>query len=201
MKSNNLTPKQEAFCQAYIRLGDKSAAYREAYSTSKLKDKSINELASTLSRGIKVASRIKELQSKVAIIADKKFNINAETILRHLDILRNARIDQFVSFVYEKVETKKTDDNGEIIFIEVPRMIFKPFEELTEEQLMCIESIKQNRYGEIELKLHGKEWTIEKINKHIGFYEIDNNQKNKVMLSTEDREERIRKLEAKGIGK
>jgi hypothetical protein len=35
---------------------------------------------------------------------------------------------------------------------------------------MCIESIKQDRSGNIEIKLHGKEW-IDKINKHIGFYE------------------------------
>jgi hypothetical protein len=36
---------------------------------------------------------------------------------------------------------------------------------------MCIESIKQDRSGNIEIKLHGKEWSIDKINKHIGFYE------------------------------
>lgn len=177
MKINNLTIKQEAFCQAYIRLGDKSAAYREAYNCSRLKDKSIHELSSALTRNIKVSSRIEELQSEMAVIAKEKFQITAEEMLRHLNILRNARIDQYVNLVYEKVLTALIDDDGEPIFTEVPRVIFKPFDELTPDQLMCIESVKVNRYGEVELKLHGKEWTIEKINKHIGFYEKDNNQK------------------------
>jgi phage terminase small subunit len=197
MKINKLNIKQEAFCQAYIRLGEASAAYREAgYSYKTKTTKSINEAASRLLKSSNVSARVKELQSKVAKIAEDKFNITAEEMLRHLDILRKARIDEFVTFIYEKVETQKTDDNGDIIFTEVPRMIFKPFDELTQEQLMCIESIKQNRYGEIELKLHGKEWSIEKINKHIGFYEKDNQQKSQI-LSPDERDERIRKLQEK----
>ena len=60
---------------------------------------------------------------------------------------------------------------------------------------MCIESVKQNRYGEIELKLHGKEWTIEKIAKHIGFYQVDNEQKQpKSELTPEERDKRINEL-------
>ncbi len=202
MKTNNLTIKQEAFCQTYILTGDKSSAYRGSYNTTKLKDKSVHELASTLSSNIKVASRIKELQAKASVIAEKKFNITTEEMLRHLDILRKARIDQFVTLTYEKVETEKVDDNGNPIFTEVPRMIFKPFDELTEDQLMCIESIKQNRYGEIELKLHGKDWTIEKINKHIGFYALDNKQKTDISIdNSQDREKRINELIAKAQDK
>lgn len=171
-----LTAKQEAFCQAYIKTDDKSEAYRISYNCSKLTAKSINELASKLSKNTKVASRIEQLRKKVEIIAEKKFNITAEEMLRHLNVLRNSRIDQYVTLMYEKVITAMVDDNGEPIYQEVPRVVFKPFDELTPDQLMCIESIKETRYG-IELKLHGKEWTIEKINKHIGFYEKDNQQK------------------------
>lgn len=177
-KSNDLTIKQEAFCQEFIKLDDKSAAYAKAgYSVKNKTLKTINEAASRLSVNSKVLARIKELQSKAAVIAEKKFQITAEEMLRHLNILRSSRMDDYVTLVYEKVATNKTDDNDEIIYTEVPRAIFKPFDELTPEQLMCIESLKVNRYGEIELKLHGKEWTIEKINKHIGFYEKDNSQK------------------------
>ncbi len=177
MKINNLTIKQEAFCQAFIKSGEATAAYKEAgYSWKNRKSTFIHEAACKIHKNIKVASRIKELQEKLSIIAEEKFNITAETILRHLDILRNARIDQYVTFIYEKMLIGyDEEDNPE--YKEEARMIFKPFSELTQEQLMCIESIKQNRYGEIELKLHGKEWTIEKINKHIGFYEKDNVQR------------------------
>lgn len=206
MKSNNLTIKQEAFCQAYIRLGDKSAAYREAYSTSKMKSVTISRKAQELFNNGIVTARINELQSKVAAIAEKKFNITSEEMLRHLNILRNSRIDEYVEYFEYDIPVTTTTGTGKSKVISTTiekrtELRFKTFDKLTQDQLMCIESIKQNRYGEIELKLHGKEWTIEKINKHIGFYEKDNDQKNKVLLSTEDRDERIRKLEAKGIGK
>lgn len=178
MKTNNLTIKQEKFCQAYIKTGDKTAAYREAYSCSNMKPEVIHVKANVLAKMDKVAVRIKELQGKVAKIAEEKFKITSEEMLRHLNILRNSRIDEYVEY-------KKG------------RLIFKDFDKLTPEQLMCIESIKQNRYGEIEIKLHGKEWTIEKINKHIGFYEKDNEQKNKIFTSPEERDKRIKELQEK----
>lgn len=191
MKESNLTLKQEAFCQAFIRLGDKSAAYREAYNTSRLKDKSVNELASHLSSNVKVASRIEYLRSKIAAIAEKKFNITQEEMLRHLNILRNSRIDEYVEF--KTVTVNKYNKAGKkIASNKETKLMFKPFDKLTPEQLMCIESIKETRFG-IEIKLHGKDWTIEKINKHIGFYEKDNAQK-QPLITPEDREERIKEL-------
>jgi hypothetical protein len=172
-KITGLTKKQEAFCQAFVRLGDKSAAYREAYSTKNMKPEVIWVKANEVAKVGKVLVRIEQLQQQVAKVAKEKLNIDAEEMLRHLNILRNARIDEYVE--YKMIRTGETDENGNPVLI--PKLFFKPFDQLTEEQLMCIESIKQNRYGEIELKLHGKEWTIEKINKHIGFYEKDNKQK------------------------
>lgn len=176
MKQSNLTIKQEAFCQAFIRLGDKSAAYREAYNASRMKAETIHEMSSRLSSNHKVATRIKELQIKLAAIAEKKFNITAEEMLRHLNILRNSRIDEYVEFKKGKLS-------------------FKDFDKLTPEKLMCIESIKQTRFG-IEIKLHGKEWTIEKINKHIGFYEKDNEQK-APLTSPEQKLARLKELKEK----
>jgi len=175
MKTKTLTLKQEKFCNAYIRLGDKSAAYREAYSCDRMTAKSVNEKASELFNNVKVTSRVNALQAKAAIIAEEKFSITSESILRHLNILSNSRIDDYVEFkVFEEPDGQ--DEKGNPKTKTVQKLFFKPFDKLTPEQLMCIESIKQNRYGEIELKLHGKEWTIEKINKHIGFYKIDNEQ-------------------------
>lgn len=176
MKINDLTLKQEAFCQAYIRSGDKSAAYREAYNTANMKNETVNSKACILSEKGNVRARTEELQSKVAAIAEKKFNITAEEMLRHLNILRNSRIDEYVEFKSGKLS-------------------FKDFDKLTPEQLMCIESMKNTRNG-IEIKLHGKDWTIEKINKHIGFYEKDNEQKAQV-ISPEDKEARIKALQEK----
>jgi len=182
MAEKKLTYKEEAASQAYLKSGDKSASYREVYKAEKMKSDVVNRKAYELFKRPHVWGRVQELQKEAEKIAKEKFGITSEEILKHLNILRKARIDEYVNLIYEVIETKELDDDGEPIKKEVPRVIFKAFDELTEEQLMCIESIKETRYG-IELKLHGIEWTIEKINKHIGFYEKDNFQK-KVEVKT-----------------
>lgn len=195
MSNKPLTIKQEAFCQAYMRLGDKSAAYREVYSCSNMKAETVHERASRLSNEYKVSTRIEELQSKVRDIAEKEFNITHKEILRHLDILRNARIDHYVNYDYEEIITGYDEEEKPIKQM-VPRLMFKPFSELTEEQLMCIESIKEGKYG-LELKLHGIDWSIEKICKHLGFYEKDNKQKAINIFQADDRQSRIEQLKNK----
>lgn len=172
--SKPLTIKQEAFCQAYVRLGDKSAAYREVYSCSNMKPETIHERASRLSNEYKVSTRIEELQSKAREIAEKEFQITHKEILNHLNILRKARIDDYVTLVYQTITSEGAD--GEMSTGSFPVLKFKPFDELTDEQLMCIESVKHGKFG-LEIKLHGIDWSIEKICKHLGFYEKDNKQK------------------------
>lgn len=171
-----LTKKQEIFATEYVKLDDASAAYRIAYDTSKMKNKSVWELSSTLLKNIKVASRVAELKNIAKEIAEKEFQIDSKAILRHLNILRLSRIDEYVVFAVIDKVIGIDEETDEEIKIKEQVLQFKPFDELTEEQLMCIESIKDTRNG-IELKLHGKDWTIDKIAKHIGFYEEHNKQK------------------------
>ncbi|WP_438423247.1 terminase small subunit [Aquimarina macrocephali] len=190
-----LTKKQELFATEYVKLDDASAAYRKAYNTSKWKDKSVNEAASRMLKNIKVHARVKELQAIAAEIAEKEFRIDSKEILNHLNILRKSRIDEYINFVeIERKEENPKTKELEVIGVDL-EMQFKPFDQLTEEQLMCIESIKQGRNG-IELKLHGKDWTIDKIAKHIGFYAEHNYQKNND-LTKEERVKRIAELKEK----
>lgn len=174
----SLTKKQEIFSKEYVKLDNASAAYRIAYSTSRMTDKTISECASKLLKNPKVATRIAELKAIAANIAEEEFKIDSKELLNHLNILRKSRIDEYVDFVEIEIPTitENAEGNREISYRSETVLRFKPFDELTEEQLMCIESIKDTRNG-IELKLHGKDWTIEKIAKHIGFYEKDNEQK------------------------
>ena len=191
-----LTKKQEIFAKEYVKLDDASAAYRIAYSTSKMKDKSVWELSSKLLKHIKVSSRVKELQAIAAEIAEKEFKIDSKELLGHLNILRKSRIDEYVDFIEIDVPFVDKNVKGKKgLKTRKERVLrFKPFDQLTEEQLMCIESIKDTRNG-IELKLHGKDWTIEKIAKHIGFYEKDNAQKTDLTFNTpESRQARIEEL-------
>ncbi|MGB7842519.1 MAG: terminase small subunit [Salinimicrobium sp.] len=171
-----LTKQQEIFAKEYVKLDDASAAFRIAYNTSKWKDNSVHVRASQLLNTAKVQLRVKELQKMTAEVAKKEFQIDSKELLGHLNILRKARIDEYVDFVEIEMVIGLDPETGEEVKKSERVLQFKPFDELTEEQLMCIESIKEGRNG-IELKLHGKDWTIEKIAKHIGFYEKHNEQK------------------------
>lgn len=145
MSKIKLTPKQERFCNTYVEIGNASAAYREAYSCDGMKDKTINEKASKLLKKDKISTRVKELQEELK----QKSDISKDRILDELSAILDAKITDYVQFDGMNIK-------------------FKPFDELTEKQVKAIESIKEGRFG-IELKLHGKSWTIERICKMLGF--------------------------------
>jgi len=97
-----LTKKQEAFCEAFVRLGDKSAAYRESYSCSRMKSETINNKAYALSEKGDIRARIEELQKKASIIAYLEFEHTINDSLRmdfelidkykkHIAILENEK--------------------------------------------------------------------------------------------------------------
>ena len=61
-----LTPKQEKFVKAIVLDGmNYSDAYRSAYDTKRMTDKSINEKASLLKDDVKIRARIKELAAEI----------------------------------------------------------------------------------------------------------------------------------------
>lgn len=60
-----LTAKQELFAQNIIKGMSQADAYRSAYSTSKMADKTIHENASRLANDSKVSARINELRGQL----------------------------------------------------------------------------------------------------------------------------------------
>lgn len=140
-----LTIKQENFCNFYIETGNASEAYRRSYATEKMKDETINRKAKELMDNGNITARIKELQAELKAISD----ITKERVLEELSAIAFADIRDYVVF------------NGRSIR-------FKPFKDLTDRQAKAIESIKKGKNG-IELHLHGKSWTIERICRMLGF--------------------------------
>jgi len=128
-----------------------------------------------------------DIQNKISDLKaqrTERVEVDADSIVKQLELLRSANINDYVEVITVDKEQK---------------IKFKDFKDLTEDQLSCIESVKMGKYG-VEMKLHGKEWTIEKLNRHIGFYEKDNDQSNKVIISAEDRAKRMSELEEKMKG-
>ena len=59
----HMTPKQEAFCQKFIELGNASAAYRASYDAEKMKPATVNRRAKELLDNGKIGARIDELRA------------------------------------------------------------------------------------------------------------------------------------------
>lgn len=76
-----LSPKQEAFCLAYINASNASEAYRAVYSAQDMKPATINRKAFDLLQNGKITARIKELQN----VAAKSATL---TLSDHLERLR-----------------------------------------------------------------------------------------------------------------
>lgn len=57
------TPKQEAFCLAYLKTGNASEAYRLSYNAGKMKPETVNRKAKELLDNGKIAARLNELNS------------------------------------------------------------------------------------------------------------------------------------------
>lgn len=79
-----LTWKQEKFCQVYVRLGDASAAYREAYVTDRMKPESIHRKAKEVKDNVKVAARIAELQGEIK----QHHNLTVDALIAELEEAR-----------------------------------------------------------------------------------------------------------------
>jgi phage terminase small subunit len=75
-----MTPKQEAFCIAYIETGNASEAYRKAYDAGKMKPESVNVNASKLLADAKIALRVAELKSELV----ERHKVTADTIAEML---------------------------------------------------------------------------------------------------------------------
>lgn len=79
-----LTPKQEAFCQAYIETGNASEAYRTAYAADKMKPESVNRKAKELLDNGKIAARVAELQGEIK----QRHNVTVDSLLAELEETR-----------------------------------------------------------------------------------------------------------------
>ncbi|OIQ22190.1 MAG: hypothetical protein BM557_02100 [Flavobacterium sp. MedPE-SWcel] len=163
MRENKLTIKQEAFAQAYIKLGDKSAAYREAYSTKNMKPNTIHVKANELASNGNVAVRIKQLQEE---LKDRNQATIDEIVGSLSDMLRFDIADLY-------------DDTGKLKNIkDIPKKARLMISELSIEEIKDLSDKKSTVIGQTKkIKLFDKLNVVEKLMKHFGGYEKDNKQK------------------------
>ena len=101
-----LTAKQEQFVKNIIDGMSQADAYRSAYDTTRMKDKTVWERASALMKNNKVATRLKELRDQLA----KPTIMSAQERLEFLtQVINGTRGEKVVEMV-----------DGEPIEVEVP---------------------------------------------------------------------------------
>ena len=100
-----LTPKQEAFCLAYLETGNASEAYRRAYDAEIMKPESINRKAKDVIDNVKIAARIEALRKP----ALKRAQMTLEGHLADLQMLRDKALeaDQFSAAISAEIARGK----------------------------------------------------------------------------------------------
>ena len=83
----NLTPKQEAFCQAHIETGNASEAYRRAYNAENMKPETVHRTAKEMLDNPKISARLEELMAGHL----ERHKLTVDTVLEGL--LKEARHD------------------------------------------------------------------------------------------------------------
>ena len=81
-----MTPKQEAFCLAYVETGNASEAYRRAYDAARMKPGTVNRKAKELLDNGKITARVDELRSELI-----KLNLwtREQSVRTLLDVINN----------------------------------------------------------------------------------------------------------------
>lgn len=95
-----LTPKQEAFCLAYLKTGNASEAYRQAYNAENMKPESINVNASKLLSNTKVALRLAELNKSA--VSDSV--MTRQRALERLSLIAETKITDILEFDQQELE-------------------------------------------------------------------------------------------------
>lgn len=75
-----MTPKQEAFCLAYVETGNASEAYRRAYDADNMKAGTVNKRASELLADGEITGRVDELKAA----AVERHNVTVDDIRKML---------------------------------------------------------------------------------------------------------------------
>lgn len=84
----NMTPKQIAFCQAYLETGDASEAWRRSYDASKSNKNSVNRRGHEMLQHSKVIAYLAEERAHIMA----RHRITVDDLLRELEEARSAAL-------------------------------------------------------------------------------------------------------------
>lgn len=160
--SAKLTPKQEAFYRAYLETGNASESYRRAYDASNMKEATINKRASELLQHGEIAGRLAERDAKLRTIAEDRYDVTQERILRELALLGFSNMLDYM----------QTQDDG---------TAYVDLSSLTRDQAAAISEVTVESYTEghgkdardvkkVRFKLTDKRSALVDLGKHLSMF-------------------------------
>lgn len=152
-----LTPKQEAFCLAYLETGNASEAYRRAYSAQNMKPETVNNKAHALLKKGEIGARLDELTAK----ATSDSVMTRQQAMERLSLIAGVNITDILEFDQHDVETADGPVRETIW-----RM--KDSDEVREAAAVAIKSVTMTKYGP-KIEMHDKLSAIQQLAKMQGW--------------------------------
>lgn len=141
--SDELTPKQEAFCREFlVDFNQTQAAKRAGYSAA-----TAAQQASRLLSNVKVQSRITQLNERV-----------------------KQRNDVDVDYVIRKLRATIEADVADYFIVTRDGYYPKGLEDLTPQQRLAISEVHTTAAGVVKLKLNDRLKALDMLARHLGFY-------------------------------
>jgi phage terminase small subunit len=161
-----LSPKHEAFVQAYVTSGmNGTKAYRAAYPGCRSDDVA-RAAAPRLLANVSIRARIAEILAAGA----ERAEITVEQVLRELGKIGFSCIGKAVTLGNEMVRQKDEDENALPTMVLLPRVQIVPTEELDPATLDAIAEVSQSPNGALRVKMHDKHAALVSIGKHLGMF-------------------------------
>ena len=158
-----LTAKQEVFAQEMMKgISTQRVAYKIAYPSQKMSNKSIDETACNLMKNPKMVSRLEELTNELK----NRNMITAEKVLKEYAKICFSDIKDFLAYRTEKIKVDE-DDEGNPIFDYRQIVDARPSEEVDG---TLISEVSIGRDGTFKFKLHDKLNALEKAGKYLGLF-------------------------------
>jgi len=160
--ANGLTPKQEAFCLAYVETKSPSEAYRQAYDASGMKPNVIAVKASELMDNPAIVARVAAIQATREVRMHERFELDIERVKSEYAKLAYANMLDYVA-----VQPDGT------AYVDLSR--------LTREQAAAIAAIEVEEYVEgkgedaravkrVKFKLHDKRGALSDSARILGIF-------------------------------
>ena len=161
-----LSPKHEAFVQAYITNGMNAVkAYQAAYPRSS--EKAARSNATRLMENDGIQARIAEIMA----VGAERAEVTAEEVIRELKKLGFSCIGKAVTWRNEVVTQElEGGEEGETRTVMVQRVTIVPTEDLDKATLDAIAEVSQQANGALRVKMHDKHAALVSLGRHLGLF-------------------------------